>query len=95
MLTVFCAMLWHASRRLPGAGTGLDLGGTAMLVLGPASWRDRMPGLSELHLERRQNMSFTANCTCRPGLDDVITPKVGPVLVLGAPRIGVFVRLMN
>src|SRR5215467_15668579 len=35
------------------------------------------------------------NCTWRPGLDDVITPKVGPVDVLGAPRIGVLVRLMN
>src|SRR5258707_8454845 len=40
-------------------------------------------------------MSLRPNCTCRPGLDDVITPKVGPVLVLGAPRIGVLVRLMN
>src|SRR5215472_9633593 len=38
------------------------------------------------------------NCTCRPGLDDVITPKVltpVPPELLGAPRIGVLVRLMN
>src|SRR5256885_5503236 len=57
-----------------------------------------MPGLSELHLERRQNISFMPNCTWRPGLDDVITPNVFTLVPpdeLGAPRMGVFVRLMN
>src|SRR6478752_3128219 len=43
----------------------------------------------------RQNTSFIPNCTCRPGLDDVISPNVEPWLELGAPKIGVLVRLMN
>src|ERR1051325_1452568 len=35
------------------------------------------------------------NCTWRPGLDEVTRPNVEPWLVLGAPKIGVLVRLMN
>src|SRR5579859_2187820 len=42
-----------------------------------------------------QKTSFMPNCTWRPGLDELITPKVEPWKKLGRPRIGVFVRLMN
>src|SRR5438270_2940975 len=42
-----------------------------------------------------QKTSFMPNCTWRPGLDELITPKVEPWKKLGLPRIGVFVTLMN
>ena len=40
-------------------------------------------------------MSFKPNSTWRPGFDDVMSPKSGPALVFGAPRIGVFVTFRN
>ena len=49
---LFCAAAARKSW-VTSAGPGPALDGAGKLVFGPASWREiRMPGLSELHLER-------------------------------------------
>src|SRR6478736_826325 len=52
----------------------------------PVDSNRRLPG---------QKASFIPNCTCLPGFEDVTNPKFGPWELLGAPKIGVLVRLMN